>query len=548
MEKLIFKITRNLLTVSILKKDTPKEDLNNTNVIDTKELVFSKDYILENLELVSSFLNVVIIKREVKKVSIKDYDIIYLIIKIINNIPSIEELYLKPDKKIDYKIFMELLENKSLKLLEVFDIPPYLLERIDINKNLIIKTRTEMFFISDFMGDNKLATYSDIYYKKNININNLFTQEDITDFETFIKINHYLKTIHIIKYSSSILEYIINLIVDNNKTNIKIIINEENNNLNNIYTTINLIKDNNSKYFKENIILFKINYSSEFKRKNFFKQLNLNFIKISILSVIVLIITLMGLNYYKNYAQAKDIKNIEKELKYILDQIDKEYDIDDQDSDVEYIDIDTGITVPTTTRSNYVSSYYKNYEKVFDTLLKINGDTKGWITVNNTRIDYPVVQASDNEYYLNRDYNGYRNSMGWIFMDYRNNIDILNQNTIIYGHNITDGIMFGTLRYTVNESWYTKTDNQIITFNTLNAAYKWQIISIYKIPNTIDYLTTTFYSTTEYQKFLDLITGRSIYNFNQEVTTNDKILTLSTCQNRGEDRLVMHAKLIISEN
>ncbi|MDD2505538.1 MAG: class B sortase [Bacilli bacterium] len=532
------------MSISILKKDTKKEDLNNTNVIDTKELVFSKDYILENLDLVSSFLNVVIIKRNVTKVSIKDYNIISLSINIINEIPSIKELYLKPDKNIDYKIFLKLLENKYLEILEVYDIPVYLLERLDVNKNLLIKTRTEMFFISDFMSINNLSTYSELYYKKYININSLFTNEDITDFEIFININHHLKNINIIKFSSTVFNYIIDSIIKTNKSNIRINISEETNNLQDIYQTISELKLKHDKYFKDNSITFKINYSLEFKKRNFFKQLNLNFIKISILAVIFLIITLMGLNYYKNYTQARDIKNIEEELKSILKQIDEEYDIDDQDSDIEYIDADNTITIPTTTRSNYVSSYYKNYEKVLDTLLKINSDTKGWLTVNNTRIDYPVVQAKNNDYYLNRDYNRYKNSMGWIFMDYRNSIDILNQNTIIYGHNITAGIMFGTLRYTVNSSWYKKTSNQIITFNTLNSSMKWQIISIYKIPNTIDYLTTSFYSKKEYQKFLDLITGRSIHDFKQSVTTNDKILTLSTCQNRGEERLVVHAKLI----
>ena len=209
MDKLIFKISKNLLSVSVLKKDTPKEDLNNTNIIDTKELVFSKDYILENIELVSSFLNVVIIKREIKKIIIKDYDIIPLTIKIINNIPSIEELYLKPDKQINYKIFLALLENKHLKFLEVYDIPVYLLERLDINKNLEIKMRTEVFFISNFMIDNNLNTYSDLYYKKNIQINQLFTKEDIEDFNTFININRHLKLITINKFSQSMFNYIV---------------------------------------------------------------------------------------------------------------------------------------------------------------------------------------------------------------------------------------------------------------------------------------------------------------------------------------------------
>lgn len=251
----------------------------------------------------------------------------------------------------------------------------------------------------------------------------------------------------------------------------------------------------------------------------------------------------MGLNYYKNYIQERDIKNIEKEIKQIIHKIDYEYNIDNQDTEFEIIEPDD--VVPTTTPKNtYVSSYYKNYDKVFETLLKINSDTKGWLTVNNTRIDYPVVQSSDNDYYLKRDYNQYKNSMGWIFMDYRNNINILNQNTIIYGHNINGGIMFGTLRYTLNSSWYKNETNQVITFNTLNKAMKWQIISIYKIPNTTDYIQTTFYNKDKYQEFLDLIVGRSIYNFNKEVTINDKILTLSTCHNRGNERVVVHAKLI----
>lgn len=541
----MFKITKNLLVVSILKKDTIKENLNNTNIIDTKELVFSKDYIIDNLDLVSSFLNVVIIKRSVNKVSIRDYSIISLIIKIINDIPSVEELYIKPDKQINYKIFMELLENKYLKVLEVYDIPKYLLERLDLNKNLVIKTRTEIFFISQFMSNNNLNTYSDIYYKKIININNIFTEDDINDLEIFVNINNYLKVININKFSSSVLKYIIRLLSDNNKNNIKIIILEEGNNLNDIYHSLDNIKIDYDKYFKENNIKFKINYSLEFKRKNLFKQVNLNFIKICILGVIILSVTLMGLNYYKNYAQANDIKKIEAELKNIIKQIDDEYDFNDQDPEYDYIDGEVPKDITTTTKKTYVSSYYKNYDKVFDTLLKINNDTKGWLTVNNTRIDYPVVQASDNEYYLNRDYNKYKNSMGWIFMDYRNNIDTLNQNTIIYGHNITAGIMFGTLRYTMNSSWHTKTNNQVITFNTINSAYKWQIISIYKIPNTTDYLTTSFYTKEDYQIFLDLIVGRSIHNFNQSITTNDKILTLSTCDNRGQDRLVVHAKLIV---
>ena len=129
-------------------------------------------------------------------------------------------------------------------------------------------------------------------------------------------------------------------------------------------------------------------------------------------------------------------------------------------------------------------------------------------------------------------------------MDYRNNPDELNENTIIYGHNLANQTMFGTLRYALNSYWYNKSANQIITFNTPNANMKFQIFSIYTIPTTNDYLDVTFPSVSAYQEYIDLVKGRSIYDFNVEVTPDDKLLTLSTCANGNDKRLVVHAKLI----
>ena len=89
-----------------------------------------------------------------------------------------------------------------------------------------------------------------------------------------------------------------------------------------------------------------------------------------------------------------------------------------------------------------------------------------------------------------------------------------------------------------------KTKNQIITFNTLNANMKWQIFSIYKLPVTDDYLIANFSTNEEKTNFLQMITNRSIYNFNQTFDEETKILTLSTCSNGSKERLVVHAKLI----
>ena len=129
-------------------------------------------------------------------------------------------------------------------------------------------------------------------------------------------------------------------------------------------------------------------------------------------------------------------------------------------------------------------------------------------------------------------------------MDYRNSINVMSQNTIIYGHNINGGLMFGSLRYTLNPSWYKKATNQIITFNSINQNMKWQIFSIYKVGVTNDYLYANFETDEEYLAYINKMKSRSIYDFNVSVNEKDYLLTLSTCYGTGKQRLVIHAKLI----
>lgn len=537
MIKIVFKVNGNCINAYKLIKDTPKEDLNKTNVIDTKELVFSDVYIKNNLELVSSFLNVIIIKRKINTVCIRDFELITVILDIINTIPNITNLIIKPDESINYDIFLKLLDNNYLENLEVYDFPRILLDRLDTNKKIVVKTRTEILFVSNFMKVNNLNTYSDIYYKKNIVISD-FTSDDKNDIVTFIKINKYLKEINFKNFSVSAFDFMMNLLIQNAKEDIKISF--EYDNLKD--TDINVI----SKYKKVNErlllnanITFKINYSEEYRRNNLFKQININFIKVSLGAVILVIIFMIGINYYKNYVDEQHYLGIENNLKEIIKVNQKKTEEENPLDVIEPGDEDLTTTTTTTT-----TVYDIQYEKVFSTLQEINKDTVGWLTVNNTRIDYPVVQAKDNDYYLRRDYYQNKNRHGWIFMDYRNNPDELNENTIIYGHNLANQTMFGTLRYALNSYWYKKSANQIITFNTPNENMKFQIFSIYTIPTTNDYLDITFPTTDAYQSYIDLVKGRSIYDFNIEVTTDDKILTLSTCANGNDKRLVIHAKLI----
>lgn len=175
----------------------------------------------------------------------------------------------------------------------------------------------------------------------------------------------------------------------------------------------------------------------------------------------------------------------------------------------------------------------------FDNLKKINSDVVGWIKVNGTNINYPFVQSKDNKYYLTHSFSKSYNNAGWVFLDYRNN----NRNTIIYAHGRTDKTMFGTLRKVLNNGWINNTNNYVIKISTEKENSLWQIFSIYHIPTTNDYLQTEFKDEREYQRFLNILKNRSNHNFNTSITSNDTILTLSTCYNDSE-KMVVHAKLI----
>ena len=176
-------------------------------------------------------------------------------------------------------------------------------------------------------------------------------------------------------------------------------------------------------------------------------------------------------------------------------------------------------------------------------LKNINSDTVGYIKVNNTNINYPVVQTTNNTYYLSHTFDKSENKAGWVFMDYRNHNDSFDTNTILYAHGRLDNTMFGSLRKAVKEEWYTNPDNYIIQYSNDYYSTKWQVFSVYKVRETDDYIKTNFNSNNEYQEFINLIKNRSIYNFNTDITINDKILTLSSCYN-DDYRMVLHAKLV----
>ena len=181
---------------------------------------------------------------------------------------------------------------------------------------------------------------------------------------------------------------------------------------------------------------------------------------------------------------------------------------------------------------------------LFEELKSQNSDTVAWLKLNNTDIDFHVVQSNDNNYYLNHNFKKKYNEIGWTFADYRNNFPNLYDNTIMYGHTYRNSsLAFSSLKTVLNKSWYNNEENHIIEFTTEKKSLKFKIFSIYTVKNTNDYLKINM-NEEDFNKYIEKVTKRSIKDFKTDVVYGDKIITLSTCYNTSNYRLVVHAKLM----
>lgn len=188
-----------------------------------------------------------------------------------------------------------------------------------------------------------------------------------------------------------------------------------------------------------------------------------------------------------------------------------------------------------------------DYNVDFNKLKQTNEDTVAWIKINGTAIEYPIVQADNNDYYLKHSFNKTSNSAGWIFADYRNKMDGTDTNIIVYGHNRRNGSMFSSLRNILQKEWYENESNRKITFITETGKYTYDTFAVYELPKD-DYDTTTSFSSSEqFLEYVQKAKERSVYDFNVDVSENDTILTVSTCGNNNDYRVVLQAKKNIEQ-
>lgn len=202
----------------------------------------------------------------------------------------------------------------------------------------------------------------------------------------------------------------------------------------------------------------------------------------------------------------------------------------------EYSPFNSELPATTTEKSRYLAIDTKE-------LKKTNADFIGWIYADDTKINYPVVKGKDNSFYLTRDFNKNYLQNGSIFMDYRCDSNFQNHNTIIYGHNMRDGSMFGELDKYRNYSFFEK-HKEMMYVNHKGVLKTLQIYSAHIVKSDSYVYEYQFVDDEKFGKFIEKTVSSSLYDTGIKPAVSDKIVTLSTCSYEyDEARLVVHAIL-----
>lgn len=196
----------------------------------------------------------------------------------------------------------------------------------------------------------------------------------------------------------------------------------------------------------------------------------------------------------------------------------------------------------TITLEEYTDDNTENNNNGITDLINQNSDCIGWVRINNSKIDYPVMQTKDNpQYYLRRDFNKQYSYLGTPFMDSRCDVNYDN-NLIIYGHNMKDGKMFADLLKYREKSYFK--EHNIIYFITPNGVQEYEVIAVCKVKNDDDWYGYTCQTDKEsFSNLISHIKDKSLYFTQDEIQYGDYFLTISTCEySQTNGRLIVIAK------
>ena len=188
----------------------------------------------------------------------------------------------------------------------------------------------------------------------------------------------------------------------------------------------------------------------------------------------------------------------------------------------------------------------------YDALTKINSDFVGWIYYAPLELSYPIVRGIDNDYYTHYTFENEKNSSGAIFMDFLNKPDFSHFNTIIYGHNMRNGTMFGSLKKLLNDPSIIEEDPYIYIF-TRDKIMMYEICAAY-ITNDSSHTYDLTQTAEEQADYVEYIRDAATYYrddtmLEESLTEDTKLITLSTCHGlHTSNRTVIHGVLIASKD
>lgn len=189
------------------------------------------------------------------------------------------------------------------------------------------------------------------------------------------------------------------------------------------------------------------------------------------------------------------------------------------------------------------SSAQEETGRDWDALKAINADIAGWIYLADSTVDYPVVYASDNSFYLYHLYDGTTNRCGSIFVDYRNARNFTDKNTVIYGHHMDNDSMFNNIANYQDPSWYET--HQVISLETPEADYELQPVAGVVRSGTDAYVQIEFASDEDYLAYVQSFIDDSTFSSGVSVTAGDQTVLLSTCTDAvGNGRYALLCRLV----
>ncbi len=255
----------------------------------------------------------------------------------------------------------------------------------------------------------------------------------------------------------------------------------------------------------------------------------LRIILIILLAAVFLFCAVRLISILLEYQQAENIYDQERDAVFIL--------TDEEDGEVQAADSAVSDAQEADTEPE---EYFPEVNVDFDALLAEGSDVVGWLWIPDSEISYPLVQGADNDQYLHQTYNGVQNSSGSIFLDYRCSPDLSDWNTVIYGHNMKNGSMFGSLDAYADQDYFDT--HPLLYILTPDRILKYRVFSAY----VTEYDSETYdLSGEDRAAYVQYALDSSAVQGGRDQETAAPLLLLSTCTSRTRtERFVVHAVLI----